>query len=175
MSNWLHAPIHETVDEGTYMVTAATYLREPFFSSPGRLDLLSDHLFTCTEQTGWELRAWAVMPNHYHFIASSSTPSTLPQAISKLHMLTAKHINRIDKKHGRRVWFQYWDSRITFQRSYLARLKYVNNNPAYHGLVDNPSLYRWCSAMSFERNATPAFRKTVESFKVDRLEIPDDF
>jgi len=29
----------------------------------------------------------------------------------------------------------FWDTRLTFEKSWLARLKYVHHNPLYHGLV----------------------------------------
>jgi hypothetical protein len=35
--------------------------------------------------------------------------------------------------------------------------------------------YRWCSASWFERNASRAFVNTVKSFKIDRVQVPDDF
>jgi hypothetical protein len=51
----------------------------------------------------------------------------------------------------------------------------VNNNPVHHGVVDYAAKYPWCSAGWFEAKASPAFRKTVESFKTDRISVPDDF
>jgi putative transposase len=35
--------------------------------------------------------------------------------------------------------------------------------------------YRWCSAAWFERIATPAFVKTVNSFNIDQVKVPDEF
>ena len=73
------------------------------------------------------------------------------------------------------MWYQFFDSHITYQRSYLARLKYVHENPVHHGLVDAARNYRWCSAAWFEREAHVAFQKTVASFKVDRIKVVDSF
>jgi putative transposase len=157
-------------------VTASTYRKTPHSISDQRRDFLLGQLFDGAEEFNWALQAWAIMPNHYHFIALSlGDSSNVGRMISKLHMLTAKHINSLDHKPGRRVWFQYWDTRLTYERSYLARLRYVNNNPVHHGLIDNALLYPWCSAAWFERNAAPAFRRTVNSFKIDRLSVPDDY
>jgi REP-associated tyrosine transposase len=71
--------------------------------------------------------------------------------------------------------FQYWETHLTFQRSYFARLSYVHQNPVRHGLVRTASQYPWCSAGWFERKASPAFFKTIMGFLIDKLEIPDDF
>src|SRR6266568_1178059 len=58
---------------------------------------------------------------------------------------------------GRRVWFQYHDTQLTFEKSYLARLKYVNENPVHHGIVLRATNYGWCSARWFEDHAERAF------------------
>jgi putative transposase len=77
----------------------------------------------------------------------------------------------LDEKCG----FNFWESRITFERSYLARLNCVHHNPARHGVVPLAENYRWCSASWFAENAPPAFVNTVNSFKIDRVNVPDDF
>jgi putative transposase len=90
-------------------------------------------------------------------------------------MTTAKALNEMDGTPGRKIWHQYWDSRITYQPSYLARLQYVHHNPVHHGVALNADNYEWCSAAWFARTAEPAFVRTVASFKTDRLNVRDDF
>jgi putative transposase len=89
-------------------------------------------------------------------------------------MQTARQLNLWDNTLGRKVWFQFWESRITFERSYLARLNYVHHNPARHGVVPLAD-FRWCSASWFAENGPPAFVNTVNSFKIDGVNVPDDF
>ena len=174
--NWPHAPKHWLFEPGIYMVTAGTFKKIPFLDSPARLDFFLESLFACADEFQWSLRAWAILSNHYHFIAASSPePSTLRKFIGKLHMKTAQELNRQDATPGRKVWFQFWDSRITFERSYLARLHYVHSNPAKHGVIPLAENYKWCSASWFAQNAPPALAATVKTFKTDKLDIPDDF
>jgi putative transposase len=73
------------------------------------------------------------------------------------------------------VWHNYWETRLTYQRSYLARLNYVHQNPVKHGLVPVASQYRWCSAAWFERTASTAQVKSIYRFKVDQVRVRDDF
>jgi putative transposase len=73
------------------------------------------------------------------------------------------------------VWFQYWDSHLTYPRSYLARLNYVNCNAVKHGLARQPGLYTWCSAGWFEREAKRPFYLTVMRMGSDRVNTVDDF
>ena len=175
LMSWPHGPAHWVFEPGLYMVTAGTYRKLPHLSSPERLDFFQQTLFLYATEFAWDLRAWAVLANHYHFIAASSDPVSLPKFLGKLHGQTAKQLNRWHKTDGRRVWFQFWDTHITFERSYLARLKYVHHNPAIHGIVPLAENYRWCSADWFTRTAPPSFVNTVRNFKTDQLNVPDDF
>ncbi|MGA7853196.1 MAG: transposase [Candidatus Acidiferrales bacterium] len=175
MADWPHSPLHRLDASGTYMVTAGTYRKEPFFGNGTRLSILQRHLFAlCTEYTA-ALQAWAIFPNHYHFVTQFENPSVLRGLVRRLYSATAQEVNRLDLAQGRKVWFQYWDSQITFQGSYFARLRYVHENAVHHGIVRRASNYPWCSAGWFERKATPGFRKTVSGFPCDKLEIPDTF
>jgi REP-associated tyrosine transposase len=174
--NWPHGPAHWLFEPGLYIVTAGTYRKLPHLNSPARLDFLHNCLFQYASEFGWDLRAWAVLANHYHFVAASpKDPTTLRKFLSKLHMKTAKQLNLWDNKPGRKVWFQFWDSHITYESSYLARLNYVHQNPMRHGIVPFADNYKWCSARWFAQNAPPAFVKTVRSFKFDQVNVPDDF
>ena len=176
MRNWPHAPPHRLTEAGAYMVTAGTYRKEHWLSSAARLDFFSDLLFASAEEFGWSLHAWAVLSNHYHFVASSPRePDSLKTMLSKLHTLSAREFNRQDRTPGRKVWFQYFDSQITFPESYYARLKYVHGNPVHHGVASRAENYPWCSAAWFGRTANAAFRRTVESFQTDRIHVLDSF
>ena len=158
------------------MVTAGTYRKRPLLCSEEKLDLVRDALLEVAGHYGWRLQAWAVLPNHYHFVAvAPDEPESLSSFIRHLHSDTARRLNRLDDASGRRVWYQYWENMITFERSYLARLKYVHFNPVKHGLVQEPTAYRWCSAKWFEVNASASFVRTVRSFRIDRVRVADDF
>ncbi len=176
MSDWPHSPVHRLTEAGTYMVTAGTYGKFPIFRSSHRLSLLTNSLLRLSKHYVWHLQAWAVFPNHYHFVAiSPANPGTLRRLIQHLHSETAREVNTADKAPARRVWYEYWDSRLTFQRAYLARLSYVHQNPVRHGLVTVASVYPWCSASWFERTANRAFYRTVVSFTGEGIRVRDDF
>ena len=176
MPDWPHAPVHRLDEQGTYFVTGGTYRKERFFRTPERLTLVQDALHELVAEFGWQLQAWAVLPNHYHFVAlSPEHPDSLKAMLSKLHACTARHINRLDGAAGRQVWYQFWDTKLTFQRSYLARLNYVHENPVKHGAASVATRYPWCSALWFEQRADNAFQKVVSSFRTDLLNVYDDF
>jgi len=173
--DWPHSPPHRLSQLGAYMVTAGTHQKGLLFRSSARLTFLCETLLRLARGEGWALHAWAVFPNHYHFVAESTRPETLSILIRKLHSITAREVNALDRTASRKVWFQYWDTHLTSAQSYFVRLNYVHQNPVRHGLVRLASEYSRCSAGWFERRAESSFRKRIYGLKADWVHVPDDF
>jgi putative transposase len=174
--DWPHAPVHRLDSDGIYIVTAGTFNKAHLFNAGNKLTLLERSLLTLAKHYQSQLEAWALFTNHYHFVARSHQDSAgLKDLLNHLHADSARELNRADGTYGRTVWFNFWDTKLTYERSYLARLNYVHQNPVKHGLVVKANQYRWCSARWFERVASPAMVKTIFSFKTDKLNIHDDF
>jgi putative transposase len=157
-------------------VTAGTYQKEHFLCDAERLDCVQSELLSKAAQYSWQLEAWAIFSNHYHFVGHAlEDAESLKPFLRHVHADTARQFNRLDSTTDRRVWFNYWDTQLTYEKSYLARLNYVHQNPVKHGLVPVANQYRWCSAAWFERTATPAQINTIYSFKIDRVSVLDEF
>ena len=175
LRSWPHSPAHHLHKAGTYIVTAGTYKKVPLFKGANRLTFLTNYILELADRYAWSLQAWAVFPNHYHLVGESEAAESLRAFLRHLHSITAIEVNKADATPGRRVWFEYWEMRITFPRSYFARLNYVHQNAVLHGLVRVPSQCAWCSAGWFEREANRSFFQTVSNFRTDKLNVPDDF
>ena len=174
--DWPHAPIHRLCGTGTFIVTAGTLYKENFFHDARRLDYLENELLAKARQYCWQLEAWAVFSNHYHFVGHAiEDAETLKPFLTHLHADSSRFINELDQQSNRQVWYNFWETELTFEKSYLARLNYVHQNAVKHELVPVANQYRWCSAAWFERTATPAQFKTIYSFKTDKIRIMDDF
>jgi len=178
-NSWPHAPVHRLSDAGTYFITASTYLKLHHFRGAARLRVLQAGLLKLAEEFGWQLEAWAVFSNHYHFVGHSppgpANTQNLSAMLERLHSKTATWVNRLDRTPGRQVWHNFMDTRLSFQASYLARLNYVHQNPVKHGLVQVANQYPWCSARWFEQNASLAIVRSIYRFKVEKVHVPDDF
>lgn len=176
-TDWPHAPVHRLDGAGVFMVTAGTYQKQQFFDTPAKRDLVLSSLLSLAKQYDWQVEAWVVLSNHYHFIGRSpgAGSSSLRGFIKHLHVQTARAVNAMDHVTNRKVWFNYWDTQLTYERSYLARLNYVHQNAVHHGLVEAANQYPWCSAAWFERVTPPAMVKTIYTFKTDHVSVPDDF
>jgi putative transposase len=168
--------VHRLADHGVYCVTAGTLHKRPFFDAPAHRDLLERRLLSLAKEHSWQLEAWAVFANHYHFVARGNPGSSnLREFLQRLHGVTSHDLNALDGTEGRQVWFNFWDTKLTHQYSYLARLNYVHQNAVKHRLVAVANQYPWCSAAWFERVASAAQVKTIYGFKTDRVKVTDDF
>jgi putative transposase len=174
--HWPHAPVHRLCSSGTFIVTAGTHLKEHRFRDEERRSFLQEKLLSLAQLYAWHIEAWAIFANHYHFVAHSPEDSaSLRKFLGRLHTETAIHVNRLDGVTGRKVLHNFWDTRITYEKSYLARLNYVHQNAVKHGLVPVANQWPWCSAAWFERTAPPAMIETIYSFKTDAVNVFDDF
>ena len=71
MTDWPHSPTHRLTEAGAYMVTCGTYLKQHHFRGAERLQFLCEALLRTAAEYNWNLQAWAVFSNHYHFVALS--------------------------------------------------------------------------------------------------------
>jgi putative transposase len=173
--DWPHAPLHRFVDgDAIYFVTAATYLKKHIYRTAARLDGLQSRLFDLARTHECSLQAWSIFTNHYHLVVSADGEK-LRGMLTRLHTLEGIDSNEIDGTPGRQVWYQFRETELTYERSWLARLRYTHQNPVHHRVVPDANLYRWCSASWFERTARPAFVNVVRSFPIDRVNVADDF
>jgi putative transposase len=142
---WPHAPEHRLCVRGTYFVTASTYLRQHLFAGKARLAVLHRGLLKVAADFGWRLEAWAIFSNHYHFVGHSPTDAdtagNLSRMLGLLHEKTAKWVNKLDQAPARKAWHNYRETRLTYEKSYLARLNYVHQNPVKHMLVTVANQY----------------------------------
>jgi putative transposase len=95
--------------------------------------------------------------------------------LGMLHTRTAGRINQLDNTPGRKDWHNFWDTKLSYEKSYLARLNYVHQNAVKHGLVPVANQYPWCSARWFEGVASAAMVRSIYRFKIDALNLRDDF
>lgn len=175
---WPHAPTHRLCAAGTYFVTCGTYDKKHFFRGSERTAVVHRGLLKTLSEAGWTLEAWAVFSNHYHFVAHCPTVESargLPGLLRTFHARLGTWVNKLDGVYERKVWCNYWETRLTFQASYLARLNYVHQNAVHHGLVAVANHYPWCSAAWFERVAASAKVKSIYRFRFDQLGTVDEF
>lgn len=122
------------------------------------------------------MQAWSILNNHYHFIGKSPDDArTLSRLIQQFHSITAIQINKWDNTIGRQVWYNYWDTCLTYEKSYYARLHYVHINPVKHGLAKNAEDYPFCSYRWFLEKGDENLKIQVLNQPIDKINVEDDF
>lgn len=171
-----HNPPHYFVSNAMYMVTGAILYKQHLLSEDRRKEFFLNILFEKAKLFEWNLEAWAVLNNHYHFMGQApEDSSTLTKLLQQVHSITAIQFNRWDNAQGRRVWQNYWDTCITYEKSYLTRLRYVHENPVKHGLVENAVDYPFCSYRWFIERGDDDLIEQVVNQPIDKVNVFDDF
>ena len=171
-----HNPPHWFVPNAIYFVTGAILHNEHLISDDMRKEFILQTLFERANLLGWNLAAWAILNNHYHFIAQATGDAeTLVKLIRQLHSITAIQLNKWDKVSDRQVWSNYWDTCLTYEKSYLARLHYVHLNPVKHGMTEDAMNYPYCSYRWFVEKGDDVLQEQVFSQPIDNINVLDDF
>lgn len=173
---YLHNPPHYFLPNAMYMVTGTILHKQHLLSENKYKDFVLKTLLEKAALLGWQMQAWSILNNHYHFVSQASEDvSTLPKLIRQFHSITAIQINKWDGTPGRQVWHNYWDTCLTYEKSYLARLHYVHMNPVKHRLVDDAIEYPYCSYRWFVESGDKELKMQVFEQPIDKVNIFDDF
>jgi putative transposase len=173
--DYKHAPTHLFVPGSVYMLTAGTYNRERLLNTDEKKNNIIRYLNEITNKYDWQTIAWVVLDNHYHtLLRSPDSDASIP--ISRLcklfHRKISMSVNRHDGIKGRQVMYNYWDTCITYERSYWARLNYINHNPVKHGYVDYAEDYPFSS---YYLSNKEQWEEYEEKYPWDLVKELDDF
>jgi len=85
--------------------------------------------------TGFELHAWVVMPDHLHFIIQLRGPSKLGRVMQLIKGRFANRYNKVTGSGGN-LWQSRYHARVLrSERALNAAIEYVHANPVVAGLV----------------------------------------
>ncbi len=96
-------------------------------------------------QSGIEIWAYCLMPNHIHLVAVPEREESLARGIGEIHRRYTRHIN------FKKGWKGYlWQGRFSSfpmdEQYLLAAVRYVELNPVRAKIVKKAQTYRWSSA-----------------------------
>ncbi|MEA1972562.1 MAG: transposase [Candidatus Cloacimonadota bacterium] len=145
---YVHNPPHLFKNNSKYFITGSIYQKKNMLKSSDAKARLLKSLEIGFTSKGWNLEEWVILNNHYHILVESSKKvADLPNIMRDIHKFTAmwmkKNLNIA--KDNKKIWWNYWDKCITFEKSYFSRINYIWYNPVKHNLIDRAELWEFGS------------------------------
>lgn len=173
-----HNPPHLFRAGAKYFITASTYQQKHYMATDEAKDRLIHSILKGFQDYGWKLDEWVLLNNHYHLMADApEDPRSLSKIIQEIHKFTAMWIKKNSSGFSdqKKIWYNYWDTCITHEKSYFARLNYIWYNPVKHGYVKDAAAWRFGSYYSRVRAEKDYLEELKSKYPFDRLNVRDDF
>jgi len=94
----------------------------------------------------YDLRAWVIMPNHIHFLATPFENVDLIEIAHAIKSYTAHQANRLLNRRGQFWQLEPFDRYIRNRKHFLSVIRYIENNPVKAALCETPCDWRYSSA-----------------------------
>jgi putative transposase len=98
-----------------------------------------------SQQTGTEVWAYCLMPNHVHLVMVPSTEDGLRASLGEAHRRYTRYVNFREGWRGH-LWQERFHSFSMDEDYLLATVRYVERNPVAANLCKFPEDWRWSSA-----------------------------
>ena len=146
----LHSPPHPYREAGWYCISSATFEHALILLPPLRCTRFEEQLLKELKAVEASVAGWAILPNHYHFLAEVQSLDRIGHALKHLHGTTSRAWNLEDGQTGKRiVWYRFIDRCIRDEHHYYHALNYIHFNAVRHGYVDSPYDWPWCSVHEY--------------------------
>ena len=173
-----HNPPHLFSPSSKYFITGAIYQKRMLLQSDEAKQRLIQSLQQGFNSKGWKLEDWVAMHNHYHLMAESpENVGSLPGIMRDIHKFSAMWMRKnVPAAAGlEKIWWNYWDTCITYERSYFTRLNYLWYNPQKHGMIENAEAWEFGSLYHRIQEEDQYIKTLREGYPFDSVKVRDDF
>ena len=172
-----HNPPHLFIPNAKYFVTASTLGKYPYLKSDEAKEAAEKYLVKSLDSFNWILEDWVILDNHIHIMINAPKDSkTLSTVMNNFHRFTANWLSTHNIKKVKDKYFHnYWDTCITYEKSYFARLNYIWFNPVKHGYVENPEEWKYGSYYNRYQIELKEMENQIDKYPFNKLNIDDDF
>ncbi|HCN20061.1 MAG: hypothetical protein A3C38_00080 [Planctomycetes bacterium RIFCSPHIGHO2_02_FULL_50_42] len=160
-----------------YMITGGTYMKRRHLIDPDSKEQLLLFILKGCQKYGWRLEDWVILDNHYHLMLESpENVDSLSRFINAIHRFTSIWIRKNKAVEAtKKIFHNYWDSCISYERSYFARKNYIYFNPVKHGYVSHPRDYPFGSYSYRYQKYSEELEDLQYKYPCDRINVRDDF
>jgi putative transposase len=121
-----------------------------FLAIPLRAWRLSEaELVGLLSTDGRELRAWCVLPTHWHVLARITDLLDTIQAVGRLHGRASHAWNGEQGCRGRTCWHRCADRAMRNEAHVHATVNYIHHNPVHHGYAARWQEWPYSSASAY--------------------------
>lgn len=173
-----HNPPHLFIPDAKYFITGATYQRKHFLiNDESKIALINSIIKGFTDKN-WVVEDWVILNNHYHLMVNSSKDtSQLNKIIKDILRFNSLWIKKNFSKFKNEevLWYNYWDTCITYESSYYSRLNYIWYNPVKHNYVRNPEDWTHGSFYFRIKEEGEKVNFIHEKYPCDKLKLYDNY
>jgi len=125
-----------TLPGQVYLVTAASYRRQAFFSELALGRLVVHEFMRSAAMNHAHTLAFVVMPDHFHWLMSLGFPLPLSGVVDNVKGHSARSVNTVLGRAGMPVWQRgFHDHALRREESVKDVARYIVANPLRAGLV----------------------------------------
>jgi putative transposase len=173
-----HNPPHLFKPNSKYFITGAIHQKRMLLRSDEAKQRLILSLKQGFNSKGWKLEDWVALHNHYHLMADSpGYAGSLPGIMRDIHKFTSMWIRKNIKEAAglEKIWWNYWDTCITYERSYYTRLNYLWYNPQKHGVIEKAEEWEFGSLFFRVQEEAQYIRTLRVNYPFESVKVRDDF
>ena len=170
-----HNPPHLFIPGAKYFVTASTFGHKPYFREEAIKYKMLEILQTGCQKYNWKVDDWVILDDHYHLMlkAAESDNASIALIINNFHKFSAMFIRKYkpELKSIIKIFYNYWDTCITYERSYYARINYIYLNPVKHGYVTEAQNYKFGSYYFRFKKGENGLKEILSKFPSNKLDL----
>jgi putative transposase len=117
------------------------------------------------------IHVWVLMNNHFHLLATPSTPTSVPQMMQQIGRSYVPYFNKRHERTGGLWGGRYSGHLVDTDLYWLRCARYIELNPVRASLVATPGEYRWSS---YRANGCGAEDKLVTPHRLYIIESGSD-
>jgi REP element-mobilizing transposase RayT len=119
----------------TFFITKSLLPKKPALDARAREIIISALAFAVRERRIY-LRAFVVMPDHWHALLALCKPWTLPKFMHAMMSFIGGKTSTLLKSHGTTWQDGFYDTRVKTAKQFRFVANYIEQNPVVKGLVE---------------------------------------
>ena len=127
-----------------YHITSRGNAQQAIFRDDADRQALLAILAATVNQFGWEVFAYCLMGNHYHFLLATPQPN-LSRGMMRLNGLYTQRFNRRHERVGHLFQGRYGAILVEREAYLLELVRYISLNPVRAGMASSAEAWRWSS------------------------------